>query len=394
MSAQVATPDVPFLSDTHRALMLYVIQQTDYSGAEILHLPVLSADADALVACPSGSRTAEWIEGLGIPTVPLPFRQLRHSAGALEAMRSVFRGIASARDLRARLREHPERTIVYCTSIRPGLLAAVAALGLGRRTIWVVTDFLPPPPLRWAARAVALAGCDRAVSLSQVIADDFAGRSRRLRRRTIVVNPGADLARFTTAAAGRPRAGIVGHVSPTKRTDLAVDIAERVARVVPGFELEIIGRAQYRPSDFAFERDLMARVENDDLLRQHVRFAGYAGDVPAQLARLGLLLHCRADEPFGMVLVEAMAAGLPVVAPAAAGPLEIVEHGVTGFLYPPDDAAAAADHVIELLRDPAAAARMGAAGRARAERMFTAEAQLAEMDRVLGELAGAPATSR
>lgn len=372
----------PFLHARDRPLVLYVIHQHDYSGAELMHVPVMRADADPLLACPPGSRTEQLARDLGVPTVPLGFRELRHSAGLLETLRSIRRGVATALELRRLLRAHPERRILYCTSLRPSMLAALAGLGLGRRIMWMVTDLMPPPPLKQLARVLAAIGCHSAVSLSRIAADDFAGRSRRLRERTVVAYPGRELERFKPeeASPGTPRAGIVGHVSPTKRTDLAIEIARRVAAAEPRFELTIIGRAQYREDDFAFERELRRLVESDEGLRPHVRFNGYVSEMPAELARLGLLLHCRPDEPLGIALIEAMAAGLPVVAPAAAGPTEIVEDGVTGFLYPPGDAPRAAEQVLRLIRDRKLAAEMGAAARAAAERRFSAAAYLTEID--------------
>jgi glycosyltransferase involved in cell wall biosynthesis len=118
-----------------------------------------------------------------------------------------------------------------------------------------------------------------------------------------------------------------------------------------------------------------------------VHFAGRRSDVPERLRRAALMLHCRPDEPFGMVLIEAMAAGLPVVAPAAGGPLEIVEDGRTGFLYPAGDAAAAAGHVVRLLRDAELARRMGDAAAQRARTLFSAERQVEQTQRLLAELA-------
>jgi glycosyltransferase involved in cell wall biosynthesis len=371
-----------------RARVLYVIQQRDYSGAEIMHVPLMCADPDALLACPPGTRTEELARREGIPTIALPFRTLRHSGGTLETMRSVLRGLLSALDLARLLRAHPERQVLYCITLRSGMLAALAKAGLSRRAVWFVSDFLPPPPVRLGTRVLARLGCDRAIATSKSVARDFAGRSGRLHDRTTVVYPGTKVERFDPRRArpGQPRAAIVGQVSPTKRTDLAIEVAARVLRDVPEFELEILGRAQYRESDFAFERELRNRVEGDASLRRHVRFAGYTSDIAAELSRFGLLLHCRPDEPFGIVLIEAMAAGLPVVAPDAAGPAEVVEHGVTGLLYPPGDADRAAAHVVRLVRDGAQAKRMGAAAHDVVRRRFSGDRQIDDMRRVLDEI--------
>ncbi|MEX2195999.1 MAG: glycosyltransferase family 4 protein [Thermoleophilaceae bacterium] len=379
-----------FFEGDRRPLVLYVLHHHEFSGAETLQIPVLRADPRGLVACPPGSRAEELVKSLGLPTVPLSFRTLRHSGGRLETLRSAGRGLAGARDLRRVMRERPERRIVYCVSIRSAMLAAIASLGMRRRLVWTLPDLMPPAPLRQAVRMLARLACDRAIALSQVIADDFAGGSRRLRRPLAVIHPGPELERYPrpSTAPRPPHVAVLGAVSPTKRTDLAIEIASRLAAEVGDFRLDVIGRAQFREEDFAYERDLHERVEHDERLSRRVRFVGYEADVAGRLRDCRVLLHCRPDEPFGMVLVEAMAAGAAVVAPGAAGPLEIVDHGRTGFLYAPGDAAEAAGHLARLLRDPDEAARMGAAGRERVEQHFTAELQVAAVERVLEEVAG------
>lgn len=378
-----------FLARSERPRVLYVFEQPEYSGAEVMQLPLLLADSDPLATCPPGSRTEAWLEGRGVPTVALRHRTLRHSGGALETLRSLGRGLLSARDLRRILRAHPERAIVCCTSVRPGLLTAIAQIGLGRRALWVVTDFLPAGVLGKAIRLVARARCEVAVPSSKALAADFVGDSKRLARATAVVYPGVDVERFA-ADADRSRrrcAIVVGHISPTKHTALAIEVARRIAACTSDFRLTVVGRAQYRQEDFAYERELRESVESDPRLRTAVEFRGHRADVAGELRRCGLLLHCRADEPFGIVMVEAMAAGLPVVAPRAGGALEIVDEGRTGLLYEPEDAEDAARAVSRLLADPALAARMGAAARERARLAFSADEQLRRFDALLASLA-------
>lgn len=383
----VAEPAGGYLSRRDRPSILYVIQLPDYSGGELMHVPVMEADVDPLLACPPGSRTEALARERAIPTASLPFRSLRHSGGRAEALRSVGRGLLSARDLRRLLRAHPEREVVYCTQLRPAMLAALATIGLRRRVIWHVPEFMPPRPIAQAVRALARMRCDRAIAHSHAVARDFVGRSRRLQRRTVVVHPGTMLRPSSPALAANterpPRAAVVGTVSRTKRTDLAMDVAARVAAREPAFELVVVGRAQFRAEDEVYERELRARAERDERLRGHVRFAGYTRDVAGELAGVDVLLHARPDEPFGIALIEAMMAGLPVVAPRAAGPAEIVEPGVTGFLYEPGDADAAAAAVLQLLADPERASAMGQAGRERVGRLFTMERQIAGIERVL-----------
>jgi glycosyltransferase involved in cell wall biosynthesis len=376
-----------FFEADGRPKVLYLFQHEDFSGAETLQAPLIRADPDALATAPAGTRMEEYVRGLGADVEPLAFRSLRHSGGRAETLRSVARGLRSARELRRILRRRPERRILFCTSLRPAMLAAVSGLGMRRRHVWVLTDFMPPGLVGVVARTLAWLSCDAAIAISRTLLDDFAGGSRRLRRRTAIVYGGVEeRPERDHAAANTSSAAIVGHVSPTKRTDVAIDAARRVAERHPGFEMAVIGRAQYRDEDFAFERDLQERVATDPVLRGAVRFEGWLADVPAALAQRGMLFHARPDEPLGMVLIEAMAAGLPVVAPGSAGPAEIVVHGETGLLYPPGDVEAAAAAVETLVADPDLARRLGQAGRRRVAEIFSASEQLAGIVAVLRAL--------
>ena len=376
------------LERRNRPKILYFIEQRDYSGAELGQLPVMLRDADPLLACAPGATTEELAATHGIPTVAMPQRNIRRSEGVLELARGALRLAGAARDLRRIMRAHPARSIVYCFTVRAALVASLAAVGLRRRLMWHVTDFLPNGALGALIRLVALGTAARIVPHSEALARDFSGGSQRLRSRTRTINSGCQLeaSRPDAVEPGLARAVIVGHVSPTKRTDLAVEIAARVGRRHPDFQLVVVGAAQYRDEDFALERRLRDRVAKDPELGRHVVFRGRTTNVVAELAHAGLLLHCRPDEPFGIVMLEAMACGLPVVAPAGGGALEIVEAGETGLLYPPGDADAAAACVARLIDDPAEAARLGANGRRRYEQRFSLEAMVGRTEAVLAEL--------
>jgi phosphatidylinositol alpha 1,6-mannosyltransferase len=161
---------------------------------------------------------------------------------------------------------------------------------------------------------------------------DPARRSERLRREL--------------APGGEVLVGYVGRLAAEKRVDLLGQVA-----ALPGTRLVIVGDG---PAAAALRRALPGAI-----------FLGPRhGTYLARIyASLDIFVHSGARETFGQTLQEAAASGLPVVAPAAGGPLDIVSEGTTGFLVPPGAPGPLAEAVSRLVRDPAMRAGMGRAAR-------------------------------
>jgi glycosyltransferase involved in cell wall biosynthesis len=98
-----------------------------------------------------------------------------------------------------------------------------------------------------------------------------------------------------------------------------------------------------------------------------IHFVGRQEDIPSWLAAMDVFVLPSLFEGLPLSILEAMAAGLPVVATAVDGTPEAVEGGVTGRLVPAEDAGALAAALVDVLKTPGLAARLGAAGHARAE---------------------------
>ena len=109
-------------------------------------------------------------------------------------------------------------------------------------------------------------------------------------------------------------------------------------------------------------------------LAEQVTFLGYRADARALLPGHRLYCHTSTMESFGIVLVEAMAEGLPVLAGAVGGIPEVVCAGKDGAFWPLDDTSAAADALVTLMEDPGTRRRLAAAGQARARAEFSADA--------------------
>ena len=122
-------------------------------------------------------------------------------------------------------------------------------------------------------------------------------------------------------------------------------------------------------------------------LNQHVIVTGYRTDIPAIFSATDILvLPSMQPEPFGLVLLEAMAAGKPVIATNLGGPREIVHNGETGFLVNYTGATEMADRVLQLLQDEALRHRMGEAGRARVKSEFSQQRYVEAYQRVYEEI--------
>jgi glycosyltransferase involved in cell wall biosynthesis len=126
----------------------------------------------------------------------------------------------------------------------------------------------------------------------------------------------------------------------------------------------VVGAALFGEYDYAASlRDLASELGVSD----RVEFVGFVPAVGTELARLDVLVvPSLVPEGFGLTVIEGMAAGLPVVAPDAGGPADIVTDGVDGVLVPPGDAVALASALRRLASDPPTRQRLGDAARRRA----------------------------
>jgi glycosyltransferase involved in cell wall biosynthesis len=149
--------------------------------------------------------------------------------------------------------------------------------------------------------------------------------------------------RLAFARAGIEQVTVVSRVDPIKRIDLLLDALDRH----PGLDdlpIRIFG------TGWDFDA-LRARALPT---HPHVVFEGYSGLIEALLASSDLLLHLCPVEPFGLAILEAMAAGVPVLVPDQGGAAGLVEDGVSGFHFRANDADALAAALTRLRQAPAA----------------------------------------
>lgn len=210
------------------------------------------------------------------------------------------------------------------------------------------------------------------IAVSSALENDYVARGLR-KDKVRVVHNGVELERFRRPHAESrarlmdelgldaetPVLATVSVLRPKKGVEVLLD----AARAVPGANFLIIGDGPMRGEWTALAESLG--------VSGRIRWAGYRTDVDALLAGCDLFVHPSLDDAFPTVLLEAMGAGLPVIATRVGGIPEIVTEGETGMLIPPDDAAALAAAINKLIVNPAEMQRMQANARADADRFST-----------------------
>ena len=213
-----------------------------------------------------------------------------------------------------------------------------------------------------------------------------------------VVPCGVDTSVFTPAGAGgRPRSGrprllMLGRLVERKGTEDAIAALARL----PGAELVVAGGPRRTELGGDAEYRRLRAAARAHRVADRVTFTGGVARerIPALLRSADVVVCAPWYEPFGIVPLEAMACGIPVVATAVGGLTDTVVPGRTGLLVPPRDPAALADAIAALLADPSLRAAFGRAGRRRAQHWYDWSRVAAQTETVYLRLAGAAPPGR
>jgi glycosyltransferase involved in cell wall biosynthesis len=272
----------------------------------------------------------------------------------------------------ARLARACRADLVLGWMVAGQLSAGPAALLAGLPCVWFQVG-TPGPD--WLDRLATLLPARGVLVLSR------AGAAAQARvwpeRRQWLVYPGASLDAFDPATMPDPpharrnlglpeRGPLVGMVARLQRwkgVHVLVEAMVAVHAARPDSRAVIVGGPH--ETEPAYPAELQARVKALGL-EDVVRFAGFQANVPEWMQAMDVVVHASDREPFGLVVIEAMALGKPVIAGAAGGPAEIVTDGVDGLLVAYGDAPALARSILKVLDDAPLAARLGAAARTRA----------------------------
>jgi glycosyltransferase involved in cell wall biosynthesis len=339
-----------------RPRLLIVITLAEVGGAQTYLAQLLPALVDELDVT-----VAAWGPG--------PLRAATETAGArYVSLRHVRRPVSPVHDLLGLLelvalcrRVRPD--IVHANSSKAGILGRLAAC-IARVPTRIFTAHGWAFAAYSGATSNAYLWADRALRPLTTATICVAENERRIgvaagtcdARRTVVIRNAIDVhaAPRATPGDGAPLLVSVGRLKYPKDTRTLLEAAARV----PGeWQLQLVG-------------DGPDRAALEPLTSDRIRFTGERNDVPALLATASAFVLSSRSEGLPISVIEAMAAGLPVVASDVGGMGELVEDGATGILVPAGDVEALADALARIVGDAELRTALGDAGRRRAEQLF------------------------
>ena len=345
---------------------------------EVRPYVVLSSDVDD-----GDFRLVEALRVMRVPTLQYPLAVFRRSK-YMNPRGALYMAGALARSTRLLVRLIRKYNIGIVQSNTSTVLSgAVAARLAGVPHIWHVHEIFRPSDARvFPALLDALA--DRVVAISGATAKSLLEYRPRLAKKLVTIKNGIDPAPFRDVTLveveevrqelgigpGEAVVGMVGRIGMWKGEGNFVQVARLVAEREPKAKFVIAGGTFDRRDHLLDELHERLRVEG---LEGRVIVTGLRTDVHRLMNLFDVLVHLPdRPEPFGLVVVEAMAARKPVVAWDMGALPELVTHDETGWVVPFGDIKAASERVDALLGDPQARANMGEMGSRRVKREFTA----------------------
>jgi len=388
---------------TDRLRVLVVDHTGDLGGAELALVRACEALGDHVtvrVLLFEDGPLRGRLEQAGVRVDVLPISRAvggmdRRRAGRLSPRHVVtaVRVAAYGVRLTGRLRRlRPD--VVHTTSLKADLVTLVPARLTRTPLVWhvhdrIADDYLPPRLVRLVRRAARV---------PQAVVVNSRATAATLPVETVLAYPGyapgQASAPRAAAPAGPPVVGIVGRLSPTKGQLELVRATPAILARHPDARVRVVGAPTFGAEEHA---ELLHSEAVRLGVSDHVEWVGFRADTAAELDEMTVCVHASpVPEPFGQVVVEAMVRGVPVVATRAGGVTEILAPDgeptgePLGLLVPPGDVDALAAAVIEVLDDPAAAARRGRAAFASASERFPVARTAATLTRTWRRVAGVP----
>jgi len=380
-----------------RRRIAFLIPVSEAGGAEqslLQTIALLPRDRyDLWAVLPSGGSLSERLKALGTSVVPYPLRRFQRTGHPFRLARDFWAIHRAARDLAAWCRE-TGIALLHANGDQALLVAGPTARRAGIPCVRHARDWTAPDLLgRWLARQA-----DHTIAVSQAVADRIIQAAPR--GPVSVVYNGFDVESWRQAAgqgsfrqaqgipSGALVIGMVAQPVAWKRADLFIEAAQRIGRERSDAHFVMALGDRFGGGE-AYLRALTQQIQTTGMTDRFHRL-GWREDIASVMNAFDILLHPADGEPFGRVVVEAMALEKAVVAVRQGGPAETIREGQEGLLVPPGDPVAMAEAVLTLARDPALRRQMGQAARRRVEKAFSLSQHRDGIEAVYDRLLGPP----
>lgn len=344
-----------------------------------------------IVVCPTEGQITEKLDQLKIRKQIVPFKPVERSG------KIFFRFPVKA-------------LLKFCSIINKEKINIVHANDFHSMVVTAIGAKLNKIPIVWTCHGWWPTGkhtgvfinhfADKVIAVSGFVKNKLMKEGFVNPNRIIQIPLGVDLSKYSELSSGEtvrhefrigkdvPLIGMIGRFQKIKGHHIFVNMAIEISRTNPNVHFMIVGSEVFgNESESDYGREIQDSIMKDGL-NERIILTGFRHDIPQILKALDVLVVPSEVETFGMVVVEAMAAGVPVVSCAKGGPEEIINDGESGFLIPKQDPVLLSQKVLYLLDNPHVKKAMGLCGKQTVSRKYRIEDQVKKIEFLYTQLAG------
>lgn len=375
--------------------ILFLDQSGKLGGAELCLTDIAQPfSATSLVGVFTEGTFPEHLRQLNIPVKILAQQELqvKKNSGTLAGLQSLGHLIPLVATVTQLSKNYD---LIYANTQKALVVGAIASKLSGRPLVYHLHDIVSPDHFSAANRCIIVASANQAalvIANSQASRDALITAGGRADKVHVVYNGFSPELYHTTDAThqsirreldleGKFAVGHFSRLSPWKGQHVLI---EALAHCPDNVVAVLVGDALFGEDDYVAQlRQQVQRLNLGD----RVRFLGFRNDIPALMQSCDVVAHTStAPEPFGRVIVEAMLCQRVAIAAAAGGATELIEHGKTGWLCPPNQPQKLAELILATYNDPKQASTMATMSTIHARSAFNLEHTNQQIQALLAQL--------
>ncbi|MEW6685358.1 MAG: glycosyltransferase family 4 protein [Candidatus Edwardsbacteria bacterium] len=341
-----------------------------------------------LTLCPGNGPLISELEMRGVSCERLEFEKIKRTVNPLSILSGTWKFLATVLKITVLLKEKGIK-LVYANSLKTAIIGGIAARLTKRSSIWHVRDFIPSGLFRPLFLFAGYLLMNRIIVNSKAVAGIFGKKASKVRvvynaQEFLKIKEDKDEIRRDLGLDSEDLVlGWAGRIHPEKGLEYLIEAMREILDFAPKVKLLILGDASL--GNESYERRLK-KLSVHLKVQDRIQFLGFHRDISQIFSTFDIFVLPSLREPFGLVTLEAMQLGKPVIATNTGGTPEIVVDGETGLLVPPKEAKALAQAIISLLKNREFREKMGRQGKERVQRNFSLESHLRGMEEVFDEV--------